>query len=269
MIARVADLSRIASFPASLRSRCRMLSLGPAPALLVAPEGPDGRPLEGPAPCLLWLHGRTVSKEVDSARLQRVSRAGLAVCAIDLPGHGERLDPAYQAPDALPLLLSEARAELDQVVEALRAQAGIGERLAIGGMSAGGMVALRRLCDPHPFRCVVVEGTAGDFGRAGPERRFVEAAARDLDPASNLGGWRALPLLAFHSEADAVVPIAAMRSFIEAVRARHAALGSDAPVELVTYPATGAPQEHLGFGRLAGDVRARTVEFLAAHLSRG
>lgn len=262
----MADPSRIAAFPASLRSRCRLLRLGPAPALLVAPEGPDGRPVGGPAPCLLWMHGRTVSKEVDSARLQRLSRAGLAVCAIDLPGHGERLDPAYQASDALPRLLAEARAELDDVVAALRAQPGVGERLAIGGMSAGGMVALRRLCDPHPFVCAVVEATAGDFSRAGPERRFAEAAARDLDPAANLAGWRPLPLLAFHSEADAVVPVAAIRSFVDAVRARQ---GAAAPAELVTFPATGAPQEHLGFGRLAGEVRARTVAFLEAHLLRG
>ncbi|MCO5171875.1 MAG: alpha/beta fold hydrolase [Planctomycetes bacterium] len=250
--------ARIAHYPTSLRERAALRRLGPdVPALLIEPEA------GAPAPVLLWLHGRTVSKELDSARYTRLMRAGVGVCALDLPGHGEREDPALQASDALPDLLAAALGELDGVVDDLRRVGWVDpERLAIGGMSAGGMVTLRRLCDPHPFRCAVVEATAGDFARAG-EGRFEEARRRGLDPLEHLDGWRPLPLLAMHSEADAVVPVAAIRGFIEALRARGAG-----PVELATWLETGAPQEHLGFGRVAGEARQRLVAFLAEHLLR-
>ncbi len=269
------DLQRIAHFPTSLRERCTLTTLGGAPALLVHPEEP------GPAPYLLWMHGRTVHKEIDTARFQRLSRGGIGVAAIDLPGHGERLDPAYQAPEALPRLLQDGREELDAVVDALQRTPRVrADRLAIGGMSGGGMIALRRLCEPHPFRCAVVEATAGDFAEAGKSRRYAElgaaerfqaAQALDLDPMQHLGRWHPIPLLAFHSETDEVVPVAAIRVFIEALAERYAMLGrqdllDERGLELVTFPETGAPEEHVGFGRLSGEVRAKTVEFLRRHL---
>jgi len=34
------------------------------------------------------MHGRTANKELDPGRYLRLIRAGIAVCAIDLPGHG-------------------------------------------------------------------------------------------------------------------------------------------------------------------------------------
>jgi dienelactone hydrolase len=268
----VPDLQRIAHFPTSLLERCTLTTLATAPALLVHPEGDPATP----RPYLLWLHGRTVHKEIDTARFQRLSRGGIGVAAIDLPGHGERLDPAYQAPGALSLLLSDGRAELDLVIAALQAVPQVSaERLAIGGMSGGGMIALRRLCEPHPFRCAVVEATAGDFTEAGKSKRYAEVGAaarfrdaqlRGLDPSQHLGGWPPIPLLAFHSETDEVVPVAAMRVFVDALAERYAMLGRTDELELVTFPQTGAPEEHVGFGRLSGEVRAKTVEFLSRHL---
>lgn len=257
--------SRIAHFPTSLREKSALRRLGhDVPALLVEPE--QG----GPAPVVVWLHGRSVSKEIDSARYTRLMRAGIGVCALDLPGHGEREDPALQAPDALPAIVAQAIGELDEVVDDLRRVPWVkGDALAIGGVSAGGMAALRRLGDPHPFRCAAVEGTAGDFSQAGGGR-FDVARARGLDPSSRLDAWRPIPLLAMHSEADEVVPVAAIRSFLEALRARYAALGASPDlVQLVTWPRTGAPQEHLGFGKLAGEARQHLIAFLGRHLGVG
>jgi alpha-beta hydrolase superfamily lysophospholipase len=262
---------RIAHFPTSLRERSTLTRLGPdVPALLVEPERAPGA--RGPAPLVLWLHGRTVSKEIDTARYTRLMRAGVGVCALDLPGHGERLDAALQEPDALSELLAGALAEVDPVLDDLRRVAWFErqidpERLAIGGVSGGGMIALRRLGDPHPFRCAAVEATAGDFSRAA-ESRFDVARLRDLDPAARVDAWRPIPLLAMHSEKDQVVPVAAMRDFLERLRARYAAQGASPDlVRLITWPETGAPQEHSGFGRFAGEARQHLVGFLAEHLS--
>jgi alpha-beta hydrolase superfamily lysophospholipase len=258
---------RLAHFTTSLRARSALARLGPdVPALLVEPEA---LPPSGRAPVVVWLHGRTVSKELDTARYTRLMRANVGVCALDLPGHGEREDPALQAPDALPELLERMLGELDAVVDDLGRRSWVDPaRLALGGVSAGGMVTLRRLCDPHPFRCAAVEGAAGVFARPG-EARFVRARLARLEPLAHLEGWRPLPLLALHSELDEVVPVAAIRSFMDALRARYAAQGADPDLaRLVTWPRTGAPHEHQGFGRVAGEARARLVEFLDAHLVR-
>lgn len=260
--------SRIAHFPTSLRERSTLRRLGAGvPALLVEPERADGA-ADRPAPVVVWLHGRTVSKEIDTARYTRLMRAGIGVCALDLPGHGERKDPALEAPDALAELMSQALGELDAVIDDLRAVAWVDpERLAIGGVSAGGMIALRRLGDPHPFRCAAVEATAGDFARI-DEPRFHAARQRGLDPISRLAAWRPLPLLAMHSEADQVVPVAAIRSFVEAVRARYASVGAPPDLaRLITWPSTGAPEEHMGFGRTSGEARQHLLAFLLEHLA--
>ncbi|MGE0706379.1 MAG: alpha/beta hydrolase family protein [Planctomycetota bacterium] len=255
---------RLAAFTRSLRERSELGRLGPAPALFAHPDG------ERPAPLLLWLHGRTVSKELDSARYLRLIRAGICVLALDLPGHGERADPALQAPGAMRPLLTQALSELDGVLEALWASPWgplvARERLAMGGMSAGGMITLRRLCEPHPFRCAAVESTCGDFA-AVDEERFRAGIAAGLDPRSHLEGWRPLPLLALHSERDRVTPLRGITGFLDALRGRYAALGADpAQVELTTWPETGAPMEHAGFGRKAREARERFVEFLSTHL---
>lgn len=267
-------MDRLAGFPSSLRARTALLRLGPAPALVALPEGEDR------VPGLLWMHGRTAAKELDSARYLRLIRAGVAVVALDLPGHGERADPACQEPDALPEVLVQALGEVDPVLEALRRAPEAArldpERLAVGGISLGGMVTLRRLCDPHPFRCATVEATAGDFVAGARQKgspvsapdRFLRARERGLDPLAHLDGWRPIPLLALHTAADQLVPVAAIESFVRALRVRYRTLGADPElVRLVTWPETGALFEHVGFGREARAARELHVGFLAGHLS--
>ncbi len=162
--------------------------------------------------------------------------------------------------------------EVDQVIEVLSEPRFAGvfdlDRLAIGGMSAGGMVTLRRLCDSHPFVCAAVEGTAGNLGLLYGHGRSAHAEDRvaALDPMRHLDTWRPIPLLALHSEADQIVPIASVRTFIDALAQRYAAARASAPVELRTWPHTGAPQEHNGFGLVANDAKNAQVEFLTRWL---
>jgi len=271
-------IERFAKLPASLEANARRVRLGPTqvPALLAHPDWTT------PAPVCIWMHGRTVTKELDAGRYVRWLKAGIATCAIDLPGHGERLDPDFHSPRRTLDLLDAAIPEIDLIVEALAAPEHNGvfdlDRIAIGGMSAGGMVALRRLCDPHPFICAAVEGTSGNlaglyFARSQNPATASWPVAHDparvalVDPMQHLSNWRPIPLLALHSEKDELVPIATQRDFIDALRAQYRAQrADDSLITLHTWPETGAPQEHAGFGRFGNDAKNLQTDFLSRHL---
>lgn len=242
---------------------------------------------ERPAPTAIWLHGRTVNKELDPGRYLRWIRAGIAACAIDLPFHGERLDESRIGPKHTLEMILQGSAEIDGIVRALGDDRFGGvfdvDRLGIGGMSAGGMITLRRLCDEHLFRCAAVEATCGSLmdmyhpnggiasedapGVGKPFPHPPEKIA-PADPMQHLGGWRPIPLLVVHSEADGMVPWRAQRGFVEELRARYEAAGADASmIDVLTWPETGAPHEHLGFGRYSNDSKKAQVEFFARHLT--
>lgn len=271
-------IERFAKLPASLEAKARRVKLGPTevPALLAHPDWST------PAPVCIWMHGRTVTKELDAGRYVRWLKAGIAACAIDLPGHGERLDEEFHSPKKTLDLLDAAIPEVDHVVEALAAPVFNGvfdlDRMAIGGMSAGGMVTLRRLCDPHPFICAAVEGTTGNlaglyFARKHNEATAAWPVAHDptrvarLDPMQHLESWRPIPLLALHSQKDEIVPFQTQREFIESLQLHYAASGTDMSAAVLhSWHETGAPQEHAGFGRYGNDAKNMQTDFLVRHL---
>ena len=244
------------------------------PALLCHPDW------ETTAPLVLWMHGRTSRKEIDSGRYLRLIRAGIAVCAIDLPGHGDRYDESLQDAGGTARLLQAAQPEVDAAIEAvLNGPHGSmfdEKRLGIGGISAGGMVALRRLCEPHGFSCTAVEATTGwleglyfpeDESESGWPVEHDRSVVETIDPALHLDGFEPLPLLALHSESDELVPFVVQRTFLDRLRAHYEGRQADpAMIELVRWRDTGAPQEHLGFGRHAHEAKTIQVEFFARHL---
>ncbi len=251
--------------PSALQAAARWERLGSPgiPAMLVHPDWAGG----AAAPALIWMHGRTVSKEIDPGRYLRLLRAGIGVCAVDLPGHGERLEPALQTPERT---LDVVRQMVDEVDEVLESVAGFGifdmDRVAIGGMSAGGMAALARLCRPHSFRCAAVEASSGSWGHQRHRAMFAGRAPEDLardEPVTNLDGWREIPVQAIHCRADTWVSFEGQSAFIDALRTRYA---DPALIEFVVYDETGAPFEHAGFGRFAADAKNRQRDFIARHL---
>lgn len=264
-------IERFATFPRSLQPLTRTVRIPAAsgedvPALLIHPDW------KTPSPVVIWMHGRTAYKEIDAGRFQRWLRAGIAACSIDLPGHGERADAEKQEAAYTLRMVKQASEEIDSVVEGLASPEYAGvfdlDRMGIGGMSAGGMVALRRLCDPHEFVCAAVEGTTGSLERMAmyPERHGRELLDA-MNPIKHLDTWRPIPLLALHSEADAWVPIEGIREFTQALRDRYQEAGAEESlVQLVTWPTTGAPHEHLGFGRVSNEAKNTQTEFLARHL---
>lgn len=282
---------RFASLPGSLRDASTLVRFGDVPALVAVPPGP------GPHPVCLWMHGRTAYKELDPGRYTRWLRAeggGIAACAIDLPGHGERYEEGRHEPEWSLKNIEQAASEIDGVVEGLTSEfAGRidTDRMAIGGMSLGGMVALVRLSSPHPFRAAALEATTGcmrdlyfprpgmpvpkglgkhekeDVLKLDPARRLDLAEAGELDGA---GVFPPVPLLAVHSETDAMVTWETQRVFLEKLRAHYTRLGTDPSlIETLTWPKTGAPMEHLGFGRKTNEAKTRQTEFLATHLAAG
>lgn len=262
-------IDRFKMFPAALASQVRPLRLGGAPALVAHPDW------SRPAPVVIWFHGRTANKELDPGRYLRWIRAGIAACAVDLPGHGERFDETMQKPERSLDVIETGVREVDGIVASLRELSEREswpidlDRMGIGGMSAGGMVTLRRLCEPHQFRCVAVEATTGDLGglyfaESGPRWPVTHSRERvsRVDPSEHLDGWRPIPLLALHSEADRIIPVAGQRAFIERLRRQYSERGMDpAMVEWLTWPETGAPEEHIGFGRVSNDAKNAQTAF--------
>ncbi|CAN5703020.1 hypothetical protein BH11PLA1_BH11PLA1_08670 [soil metagenome] len=264
--------ARFAALPGALRAAARLERLGDGvPALVIHPDWTSVRGV------VVWMHGRTVDKFLDSGRYLRLLRAGIAACAVDLPGHGERFDASMQSGgrtlDAVAQMVGEIDGVAAELVGGRFRSAFDKNRIAIAGMSAGGMVTLRRLCDAHGFAAAAVESTAGNLGllydpqrggsaaRSGAARYPAEVVER-LDPMQNLQGWEPTPLLALHSEADATVPVECIASFIGGVRGRQ----GDAETTLKTWPETGAPDEHNGFGRVAGEAKSIFVGFMKKYI---
>lgn len=274
---------RFRQFPRDLASRARNTALAGVPTLLAHPDWASK------APFVLWMHGRTVNKELDPGRYLRWIRAGIAAVAIDLPGHGERYDESLQSPVRTLDVIEQAVGEVDTVLAALAASDAAPyfdfTRAGIGGMSAGGMVTLRRLSDPHPpslpqgFAAGAVEGTTGWLeGLYFPEKAGLPRADRwlvehpedkllRLDPMRHLSTFTPIPLLALHSKADQMVPWEGMSIYLERLKANYRARGENpSKIEIHTWDSTGAPQEHAGFGKFANDAKNMQVDFLKSRL---
>ena len=261
MIGSVDDWS--ADIPSALASQARWVRLGEGdtggvPVLLACPDWESGEP----APVVIWMHGRTVQKETDPGRYLRWLRAGIGACSVDLPGHGERFDPELQAPAWGLEVIQQMVVEIDQIVTALRQIPAVdADRLALGGMSLGGMVALVRLCRPHPFRCASVEATTGSWEhqRHGPGfKARTPQEIDELNPIRHLDWWREIPFQAIHTRADEWVAVEGQAAFIDALRQRYQ---DGTSIDFVQYDRTGAPYEHAGFGRKSADAKDRQRDF--------
>lgn len=250
-------------FPSSLKRAshwCRLVD-GSVPAVIMRPEDRSAEPL----PFLLWFHGRTVTKELDSGRYLRLIRAGIGCVAVDLPGHGERLDLAMHDGARTLDVVQQAAAEIDSILRDLD-QFGLDtQRAVIGGMSAGGMAVILRGCTPHNFRGMLFEATTGDWEGQRGRAMYRPDVVKQFNPIDHLSHWRDCPILALHSELDEWVAIAGQRRFIDALR-----LHSSAPesIQLHAYAKTGALYEHIGFGQMASDAKARATEFVVKCVGR-
>tara|TARA_R110002096_G_scaffold173781_10_gene349121 strand:+ start:72509 stop:73354 length:846 start_codon:yes stop_codon:yes gene_type:complete len=263
---------RFKALPKSLQAKSTHTRLGiDVPALIVHPQ--LDQPTQSPCPWVLWIHGRSVYKELDPGRYNRWVRAGIGAVAIDLPGHGERYTEAAQSPDQTVHTLTQCISEIDGILESI-ADLGIFDmtKAAMGGMSAGGMVTSRRCCDPHPFIGISLECTTGDLlelyfptnptprgiWRVHHDRSEVEA----IDTPTHLEHFKPIPVLAMHNRGDELVPFDIQSNFINTLRKHYTQHNADPnTVQLVEFEDTGAIQEHAGFGKFATQAKDQQLQF--------
>lgn len=259
---------RFKQLPKSLQAKSKHTMLGDnVPALLVHPD------FDRPCPWVLWLHGRTVYKELDPGRYNRWVRAGIGAVAIDLPGHGERFTEGAHSPDQTVHTITQCVSEIDAVLRSI-SELGIYDmsKAAMGGMSAGGMVTARRCCDPHPFLGISLECTTGDLlGLYFPENPSEEGIWRihhdrsevqAIDTPSHLSTFDPIPLLAMHNRGDELVPFDIQANFLSTLRNHYNDLDADPDlIQLVEFENTGAIQEHSGFGKFASKAKDQQLEF--------
>ena len=254
------------TLPRSLLAQSRVMPLGAGatPTLLIHPhfDKQAEKPLE-PAPFLLWLHGRTAQKELDSGRYLRLSRAGIATVALDLPCHGERAVPEKQTSEFSLEVIEQVLGEIPGVLEALKQFPEFDQsRCAIGGFSLGGMAALAALCQPHSFRAALIEATSGDWSEMASAKHD-PVRAQHLEPLRHLDSWKPLALMALHASEDQMVPVTPQRAFIEKIRARTPA---NISVVWEEFEHTGATMEHIGFGLFSAHAKTVGTKFLLDHL---
>jgi len=247
----------LGQLPSAVRERAILTTLGPAPALVVLPDSASA-----PPPVLLWLHGRQANKEIDPGRALRLLRAGIGFIGVDLPGHGERAVDSYQTVEGTLQTILEMSAELDDVHAAIVGDLRVDpEQIAIGGMSAGGMAAAHRLVTPHPYRGMLMEASTGNWAAQAHRPMFQPLSPEALqaqDPMARLSTWTPIPVLAQHSRLDEWIRFEGQCEFLEALRERNAGH----PVELQAYDQTGAPKEHIGFGKFGAQAKDLCRDFL-------
>lgn len=233
---------------------------GDIPTLLVRHD-------DQPRPFILWLHGRTANKELDPGRYLRYVRRGINVCAVDLPGHGERFQSTLQEPERILEVIQAMVSEIDGLLEGLGGTGGFDmEKAAIGGMSAGGIASTLRLLRSHTFKAVVLEASMGSWDEKEDHPMFSglsEEKFNALNPVENLEAWSHIPLLAFHNRHDQWIPFSAQSEFVHELKRRY---HDPNMIELISFDQTGAPHEHIGFGRQSAFVKEVQVEFVARHL---
>ncbi|MFK7758480.1 MAG: alpha/beta hydrolase family protein [Phycisphaerales bacterium] len=260
---------RFKQLPKSLQAKSKHTTLaGDVPALLVHPD------FQTPSPWVLWIHGRTVYKELDPGRYNRWVRAGIGAVAIDLPGHGERFTPGAQDPSQTIHTITQCIDEINPILQSIR-ELGIFDmgNAGIGGMSAGGMVALRSLCNPNPFIGASVECTSGDLmGLYFPQNRTADGPwrvhhdqeqVRAVDTKTHLQDLNPLPIMIMHNRGDEVVPYQLQSDFADTLRSHYRDHDADPGlIQCTEFENTGAIQEHSGFGKFASKAKDLQLEFL-------
>ncbi len=225
----------------------RTAYLGDIPLLWAQPPG------EGPWPLILWLHAFSWSKEDVGPQLVDLASHGFLALSWDLPQHGAR---SVEARDDIKRrvradlrrhfwpILAQGADETPRIIDWALAHFDVRSRVAIGGVSMGGDIAIAAAgIDRRIDRAAVALATP-DWLRPGshePQGIAGEAewaAYRRLDPLTNLHHYAHRPAMLFACGADdRQVPPEGADAFVDALGELYA----DAPERLAVTrePETG------------------------------
>lgn len=181
------------------------------PLLWARPENP------GPWPLVIWLHAFSWSKEDVAPQLIDLASRGFAALSWDLPEHGAR---SAETRDDLKLrvradlrrhfwpILARGADEAPRIIDWAFAHLDIRPRIAIGGISMGGDIAVTAAgLDRRIDRAGLALATP-DWLRPGshePQGMAGEAewaCYRRLDPLTHLGHYAHRPAILFACGAD-------------------------------------------------------------------
>lgn len=213
------------------------------------------RPAADPSSCrvgVVWVHGGGFTQasrdgSAEQAWGAALARRGYLLASIDYRlGTGEPfgLDQAQSDPQAAAVVdnaVDDARSALGWIVDSADDLGVDPKRIAIGGTSAGAMIALGAglTADARTRPCTIV------------------SVAGDLDP--QWVGDAPPAVLLIHGDADQLVPYA------NAEDARAALLDKGGTTELVTIPGAG----HEITGPPTDDMVVRTAQWLREHAAAG
>ena len=248
------------NLPSYLLNNSFSIVINKIPVLIGIPESKFS--VKDKFPWILWMHGRTANKEIDPGRYLRLLRNGIGFCAVDLPGHGERSNSLKDDPSATLDIIKQMSSEIDYVFEWVVENTKLdSNRSAVGGMSAGGMAAIDRLVKPHSFKATALEATTGNW-EAQSLRPMFSKIPKDViksnSPIHNLENWTPLSIIAVHSIKDEWIDYAGQKKFIDKLKE----INLNKEIKFISYDKTGAPYEHIGFGKRSAESKDNQVNFL-------
>ncbi len=217
---------------------------GDVPVAWIEPEGAGQRTL------VIWLPGFSGTKEKMEPYLRDLAAAGFVALAYDPYQHGERMVETLDELRARikgnirrhfwPILARTAE-DVTQVIDWAVERLGVGERLGMGGISAGGDASVAAAALDHRIEAVAAGIATPDWLRPGSFEPPGEpdAAAREdyrrRNPLTNLDAYRHMPAITFQNGAlDRQVPPDGSVRFVDALR-REIYAGCPERIEAVLH----------------------------------
>ena len=207
---------------------------GDIPVAWIEPERAERRTL------VIWLPGFSGTKEKMEPYLANLAAAGFVALGYDPHQHGERMIETLDELRARikgnirhhfwPILARTAE-DVTQVIDWAVDQLGVGARVGMGGISAGGdasVAAAAGIATPDWLR-------PGSFEPPGEPDKAARDDYRRRNPLTNLDAYRHTPAISFQNGAiDRQVPPDGSVRFVEALR-REVYAGCPERIEAVLH----------------------------------
>lgn len=215
-----------------MRAALHTARVGDIPVLWAEPLHTDRRRLA------LWLHGFSGTKESVEAQLLDLASVGFVAMSFDAVQHGDR---SIESRDALKVrvranlrlrfwpLLARTAEEMPLIIDWAHGRLGIEPRVAVGGISMGGDIAVVSAAIDHRIDRVAATLATPDWLRPGSSEQ--QGAADEetwalyqrRNPFTNLGAYRHCPAMTFEcGGSDRQVPLDGAMRFVDALRGTYA-----------------------------------------------